>query len=315
MGNFKAYLPHILAAMLGLGAFTAGLGVLNGDFKETKESVAADENEDNTKTDEKNNENSEMSNEKYEKINTVYDNYFTYVDLIAKKISEVKEERDIIGDFAIYESILKNGYISYEDFAYSSPYMEFPNLRGLNVSIGDGVCLNEAHNMADVFKSLGYDARVVPGKYYNKGEEVEDKPNHAVVYVSDGEYSYLLDPTNEQVFLKKSYLLYYSTESQEDTICCFEPELSLELSPSEEYDSYFILKDIIPDHGKHWLVLKAYKNYKEAAKEYLEAFKEYEESTLAEYEEVIKANYDEIYDMMITEAETESSVKGLYITY
>lgn len=313
MGNFKAYLPHILVAMIGMGAFTVGLEALSVDSEEVKESFVADEKED--KKSEKTTETDEIIDEKYEKINTIYNNYFTYVDLIAKKISEVKENRDIIGDFAIYEVILKNGYISYGDFEYSHPDMYFPNLRGLNVVLGDGVCLNEAHNMADVFKSLGYDARVVPGKYYFKGEEVEDEPNHAVVYVSDGECSYLLDPTNEKVFLKKSHLLYYSTESQEDTICCFEPELSLELTASEEYDSYFILKDIIPDHGKHWLVLKAYKNYKEAADQYLEAFKDYEETTLAEYEEVIKANYDEVYDMMITDAETENTSKELRIKY
>lgn len=298
MGNFKACLPHIIAFVLAGGVFTAGVELLTNDIREPKELVT-DAPEDNTSPIDDN-------------IIAVHDNYHTYIDLIAKKISEVKEERDIIGDFAIYEAILKNGYISYGDFEYAHPSVGFICLRGASVAVGNGVCLNEAHNMADVFTSLGYDARVVLGNYYNKEEKNEKGPNHALVYIDDGEFSYLLDPTNEQVFLKESFMKYYSTDSQEDTVICFEPVLSFEFNDNEAYNSYFLLKDIVPDHGKHWLVLKAYKNYREDAEKYLEEFKQYEKESLAEYEEAIKQNFDEVYEYIIQE-EINEDIKELRI--
>lgn len=242
----------------------------------------------------------------------LYDSYMEYVDAVANKMSDVTTKRDIVGDFAMYETMLKNGCISYGDFKYSMPTVEINDFRGASVILGEGVCLNQAHNMADVFTSLGYDAKVVIGKYYNEGEEKPTYANHAVVYVSDGKFAYLLDPTNDTILLRSSHLMYHSIESQEYSIICFEPSIIYYNAHYGFYQSMELLGDFFNDHKKHWDVLKAYKNYKEAYQAYISEFNEFEKEELVEYEEY----YNEIYTAIIEQlkniiTDDEESVKGL----
>lgn len=218
--------------------------------------------------------------------------YYDYIDAIASEMKILVDSRDIVGDFALYETMLKNDFISYGCFEYSEVNFEYPELLGANIALGEGVCINEAQNMCDVFTSLGYEAKIVPGKYYKKGEVVAN-PNHAVVYVSDGKFAYLLDPTNDTILLRHSFGLYYSIESQEDEVYCFEPAYTFENNYYGRYDNLQLLGDFFDDHKKHWDVLRAYKNYKGAYGCYVDEMFTYEKEVLASYEEEINNYYEE----------------------
>lgn len=333
--NVKSYLPALLSLAIGVGitCYSAptiidNLGIEKDifDFDKDKD----DDKEKSTKSNEEKNQEKKSQEEVEEKVADALDNldsvqetlddinadlnvyYKEYIDLIAGKIKEVRENRDIVGDFALYRTMLAKGYFSYGAFEYSTPVVEFTSIRGANVAIGEGVCLNEAHNMVDVFNSLGYEAKVVVGKYYLKGEKKPESANHAVVYVSDGEFAYVLDPTNDTIFLRHAHLLYYSIESQEDTINCFEPVIYYSTNRYGEYEATEILGDFFNDHKKHWDVLKAYKNYKAEAEAYLDEFKEFEAEELLEYEELFNDVYGLVADYFVdSDGNIKDDVKRL----
>lgn len=321
--NAKSYLPAILSLAIGVGIAGYNAPTIMEDFGIERDAFdfdKDDQKEKSTMNNEEKNQEDNSQEDVEEKVVDVLENlddveealddidadlnvyYKEYIDLIAGKIKEVRETRDIVGDFALYRTMLAKGYFSYGAFEYSEPVVEFNSIRGANVAIGEGVCLNEAHNMADVFNSLGYDAKVVVGKYYLKGEKKPETANHAVVYVSDGEFAYVLDPTNDTIFLRHAHLLYYSVESQEDTVHCFEPVIHYSTNRYGEYEAMEILGDFFNDHKKHWDVLKAYRNYKAEAEEYLDLFKDFEADELLEYEKLFNDVYGLIADYFVDSA-------------
>lgn len=294
--KIKRWLPIYLAVIIG--SSTAGYNLSRAfedyDNKYAFETEKTDENEEKDEeiVPEEQSELDVLINMLIELEKSFETNYQTYTSLIADKISQVSSKRDIVGDYAIYNLMLDKGYFSYGDFEYSFPTREYFSARGVNVAVGEGVCLNQAANMADVFTALGYDAKVVVGTSYLEGEKKPDDANHAIVYVSDGEFAYLLDPTNDTIYLRKSNLLYYSIESQEDTIRCFEPEIYYSDKYNGTYECPELLQDFFNDHKKHWDVLKAYRNYTEAAEAYSEEFKKFEQDVLLSYEEYFNSVFE-----------------------
>lgn len=266
MAKFTKLLPFALVASIGVGAaFYGGTEKLEA-LKEDKKI----ESEENDVT--------------FDDISVTY---YNYIGAIADEIYNLTEKRDIVGDYALYVTMLNNGLISRGIFKYSHTLYEDTRLMGLNIAMGEGVCINEACNMCDVFSSLGYEAKVVFGKFYKKGETKPDEVNHAVVYVSDGKFAYILDPTNDTILLRKSLGLYVTVESQEDKVLYFEPDYMYSNDYYGEHYNLQLLGDLFNDHKKHWEVLKAYRNYKEAAKQYLGEIEIYERNVLEYYEEEI----------------------------
>lgn len=290
-----------------VGSFKESIQELTNDEEETEKEVVIDDSKEEEVSLEEVFENSKNVNDAVSNIrDDLKNNYNAYIDLIASKIKDVSEKRDIVGDFAIYTTMLSNGFISYGDFEYSHTQFDILDLYGASVTVGSGVCFNEAHNMVDVFKSLGYDAKVVIGKSYLKGEDLPNGNNHAVCYVSDGDFAYLLDPTNDTILLRREFLTYYSVESQEDTIRVFKPDVTARYK-EQEYPCQELITDGFNDHKKHWQVLKAYRNYKEAYEAYINEFREYEKYALLSYEEY----FMDVYNLVSSRLEEEGVIKAL----
>lgn len=218
----------------------------------------------------------------------LYFYYENYIKLIADEIRTCSEERNIIKDFALYNTMLYNGYISLADYEYSFGDVEFIDLRGASTAVGEGVCINNADNMCDVFTELGYEAKIVYGTAYSSNEEKPNGVNHAVVYVNDGKNAYLLDPTSETIFLRRSYMEFCSMNSQEDKFYYFKPTTHYVDPSYEEVDNYQLLLSLSNQFKNHWDILREYRKYAEAAKEFMAYFSDYEDETLGTYEVEIK---------------------------
>lgn len=237
-------------------------------------------------------EDNEYNHDNYPEL---YENYEEYVRKIGESLKECNEERKIVRDFAFYMTMLDNGYISYGyDFNGGALPVEFADALGATIANGNGVCRHAADNLADVLCSIGYDAKVVVGKSYVKGEEKPSFANHAVVYVVEDGVGYLLDPINGTIFLKKIGLLYYDIRSQEDTFVCFEPVISYNPMNDSESNNAELLSNLGNDFKKHWDILKKYKEYLECSDEYLTYFWLYEVKQLLENEKNIKIIFDDL---------------------
>lgn len=234
------------------------------------------------------NEFEEVADENKEKYPELYFYYDNYIKLIAEEIRTCSKERDIIKDFALYNTLLYNGYISLKDYEYSFGDVEFIDLRGASTAVGEGVCVNNADNMCDVFTALGYETKIVYGKTYYGNEEKPSGVNHAVVYVSDGKNEFLLDPTNETIFLRRGYMKFCSMNSQEDKVYYFEPETHYVNPLYEQVNNYQLLLGFSNQFKNHWDILREYREYEEEAKEFMVYFSDYEYETLGTYEVEIK---------------------------
>ncbi|MCH5167228.1 MAG: hypothetical protein J1F35_04970 [Erysipelotrichales bacterium] len=224
----------------------------------------------------------------------LYSNYETYVNNIATEIKLVSSERNILKDFAIYNTLLKNGYISLGDFNPEEAQIELKGLLGANIATGEGVCRNTSVNLCDVFSALGYETKVVGGKFYDEGEDEPSRNNHAVAYVSDGKESYMLDATNETIILRKGYMEYYTITSQEDNYKIFKPDTHYFSNALGEVDSTQLLGDFKNKFNNHWKILKEYQEYEAAAEEYMVFYIAFETNELYSYEKAIDECYDEI---------------------
>ncbi len=267
MDKFHRSFPYLLAGVLFFGIASSSVSSLINDYKVSKEKEAdsIDPELDNLTT-----------------------SYYNYVGKIADKIISVNEERDILRDFAIYETMLEKGCFSLESFSDLDDNIEIPPIFGANVAVDRANSLHIAFNMADVFSALGYDAKVVVGKTYKKGEDKPIDDNHTVVYVSNDKNVFLLDPARNTVLLRHKNLLYYTIESQEDDVVCFEPNIDFE----NDYYGSLGCPEISLSFGnefkKHWDVLKLYREYQSASKEYINMFCLFEISTLKPYEKEIR---------------------------
>lgn len=223
--------------------------------------------------------------------------YNAYANLIASEIRSCRDDKVILKDFALYNTLLNNGYISLgDDFIYNEDVsIDINGMLGANVAIGEGVCRHASVNLCDVFNIMGYDARVVGGKLYKKGEKEPSGNNHAVVYVSDGKESYILDPINQTIFLRKGAMEYYMITSQEDDHTIFKPDDNYVSKTLGELDSSYLRFDLKNKFRKHWKILKQYREYEEYAEQFLEFFKEYEKEYLEQYENSIQ---DEIKSIL-----------------
>ena len=238
----------------------------------------------------------ERARENQELFPDIYDNYQKYFDAIANEISICSDDRDIIKDFALYNTLLHNGYISLGDYDYTRVNVEFNDLFGANIAVGEGVCVNSAYNLYDVFTSLGYECRVVVGKYYEEGKEIPEYNNHAIVYVSDGNKKYLLDATNKTIFLRKGYMKYCSMHSIEDKYTYFEPCVDYKNEKYGEIYNYQLLYDFNNNFDEHKKIYNQYQDYRAEALDYATYFQLYEHFHLYSYEKAIESCLDESFD-------------------
>lgn len=227
----------------------------------------------------------------------LYENYEEYVSKIANALQECNQDRSIVKDFAFYQTMLEQGCISYgRDYLNGALPIEFSDALGATVATGNGVCRHASDNLADVLCSLGYDAKVVVGKYYVKGVNKPSDANHAVVYVEEDGVGYLLDPMNGTIFLKKAGIVYYDMRSQEDSYRCFEPEMSFNVLNDSETNNTELLLNLGNDFKKHWDILKEYNEYLDGASDYLSFFFRYEVKELLENEKNIRVIFDNLVD-------------------
>lgn len=197
-------------------------------------------------------------------------------------------------------------YLTGREFERGKLPIEFDDALGATIATGTGVCRHGADNFADVMCELGYDAKVVVGKAYKKGEERPDGVNHAVVFVRENGIDYLFDPLNGTIFLKKSGLVYYEIKSQEGDGFCFEPTLAdNELNDSETNNLELLLN--MGDFNNHWDILKELNGYLDEARQYKTYFFLDEITELLENESNIKVIFDDIineYSQVTSEQES-----------
>ena len=151
-----------------------------------------------------------------EDIPELFAAYDEYTTLIAKEIEELYPNRDLIHDFAVYNNLLHLGFISLDDYTYYNTPDTFTALRGANIAIGNGVCLQQSFNLCDILVKLGYEAKVVYGTSWRSDSEKPDIYNHALVYAKGYGDELLIDSTNKTIFVKEKNCLYHSVTKKED---------------------------------------------------------------------------------------------------
>ena len=132
--------------------------------------------------------------------------------------------KDPIDIFTLYVYMYRNGYLSHDkQFTYSTHPKDFANLHGIDVVTGYGVCKNIASMLTDIYNSMGYKSknlsvnvnpddikgckdhefaplRVQAGTHnatiYKVASNLKHLGNHQILMVDNGEFNYLLDPTN-----------------------------------------------------------------------------------------------------------------------
>lgn len=135
---------------------------------------------------------------------------------------------DPIEVFAFFVYLYRNGFLSRDrDFAYDLKLKDFPNIQGVDVIRGKGVCRTISSMLSDVYYELGYDVtnlmvyatedsvrqqiklcttplkkNVDCKKWVDLIIAVTSKielGNHQITMVKDGDKQYILDPTNDGI--------------------------------------------------------------------------------------------------------------------
>lgn len=274
MEFLKKYWPYVIGAAISLGL--TGTGAV-GVVKDLKAKQTA-----------------EFDNHS-EDLDNIIETYNIYINTIANSIQELDGNRNILNDFAIYETMLKEGYLSYNKEGDTPTDVEIPGVYGANVAAGytnELSTIHNAFNMVDVFNALGYKSKIVIGKMYHISEAIPENDNYAIVYVSNGKKDYLIDPTKGTILLKNNYMEYYTAESQEDDIECFLPNSSY----NGEYGSIECTQlktDLLGrEFNKHWKVLREYRTYLENAQN--PAITKFELDELIPFEEDINEYFDRL---------------------
>lgn len=146
------------------------------------------------------------STREYQRLTNLYDDYIT---IIAKLI---KENSDEIFDVATYYiNLLHTGILSYNcGFSFRNLKTDYDNrlgILGARIASGFGVCRHMAMNLKDVYDKLGYNASYISCDKYNNKIDFQKQPNskfkkqvvpkttHAIVGVTNGRKSLIVDPT------------------------------------------------------------------------------------------------------------------------
>ncbi len=158
----------------------------------------------------------------YQEIDNIY-------SLIINNISELIEylniENDPIKVFALFIYLYRNGYLSHNhEFYYSTDMKDFPELNGVDVVRGTGVCRSISSMFTDICNSVGLTASNIGVKVSSKSMEKKEPittvelldkgnskklariaskvlsifpiGNHLITLV-EGDTPLMLDPTND----------------------------------------------------------------------------------------------------------------------
>lgn len=179
--------------------------------------------------------------------------YNEYIQAVAEFIRYYGMDDDPLKVYKLYATLLNSGYLSINNWFISeeSDY-ELINNYGITIPLGEGVCRNKVDGLCDVYEALGYDVSFVTGEFTTKRET--GKVNHALVCVRDGNIIYLVDPTNNEIFLHtwdglwKSIftdnLVFYLSPSKDDVCGIQEKNQDLYNYTSNDYKDreYYIDK-------------------------------------------------------------------------
>ena len=165
-----------------------------------------------------------MITKEYKELNLLYSEVLSRTaDLV-----EECEFNDPIEVFAFFVYLYRNGYLSVDrEFVYDTKLIDFPNMQGIDVVRGKGVCRSISSMLSDLYYELGYDVTnlmVYATKDSVKKQiklcdtplrkSVESKKfvdfvvaitsklelgNHQITMVNDNGKSYILDPTNDGI--------------------------------------------------------------------------------------------------------------------
>lgn len=160
----------------------------------------------------------------YKELNALYSEVLSRT----ADLAEDCEFNDPIEVFAFYVYLYRNGYLSVDrEFIYDAKLIDFPNLQGIDVIRGKGVCRSISSMLSDLYYELGYDVTnlmvyATEGSVrkqiklcdtpLRKSEESKkfvdlvisitsrlELANHQITMVKDENKSYILDPTNDGI--------------------------------------------------------------------------------------------------------------------
>lgn len=136
------------------------------------------------------------STEEYQRLASLYDDYVTLISEL------IKENSDEIFDVAIYYiTLLYKGIFScngtFDYYKLKTDYDHRINMYGTRIASGFSTCRHMAINLKDIYEKLGYDACYIScGKKIDSSRSNKSiKFNHAMVGVTNGRKSLLVDPT------------------------------------------------------------------------------------------------------------------------
>ena len=162
-----------------------------------------------------------------EKLTTEYKEMKVLYDEVIDSVSDLSQELELdnpVEIFAFYVYLYRNGYLSYNKFLeYDIDLKDFPNLNGLDIIRGKGVCRSISSMLVDIYQHLGFESAnlgvyatdescyqqdycdtelsvsetgVEKIKMISKIFSLLPGPNHQITGVYDTNYGYIFDPTN-----------------------------------------------------------------------------------------------------------------------
>lgn len=148
---------------------------------------------------------------------------------VIKSIVELINDFDFkspVEIFSTYVYLLRKGYLSHNhQFIYDIDMKDLSYLQGIDIIRGSGVCRSISSGLTDIYNSYGFkssnlvvyanndacrnlqklcDSKLLKCDRSQKLAKIAASitsiirnPNHLITYISDNEYNYVLDPTND----------------------------------------------------------------------------------------------------------------------
>lgn len=162
-----------------------------------------------------------------EKLTTEYKELKVLYDEVIDSVGDLSQELEFdnpVEIFAFYVYLYRNGYLSYNKFLeYDIDLKDFPNLNGLDIIRGKGVCRSISSMLVDIYQHLGFESANLHVYATNESCHQQDLgdtelnvstsdvkkikllsklfslftvTNHQITGVYDTNYGYIFDPTN-----------------------------------------------------------------------------------------------------------------------
>lgn len=173
-----------------------------------------------------------------------YKSYLLVLDELSKLFENLDWDNEM-KLFSGYSYLLKKGYLSVDcQFNYSRNISSCSGLWGSNILLGEGNCKHISSMLTDILKVNGYDAHNIGMLLdkediyyfndidfsYSEEDDIDldnrnnydfrkrlknrDVPNHLVTLFKDNDHSYIMDATNDTIYIVDSDLSVYQGKYQ-----------------------------------------------------------------------------------------------------